>query len=57
MKQLPECKLILDKLVNEAPERLYYHNNQHTLDVYESVSRIAFLKYFERGVVLFPNFL
>lgn len=44
MKQLPECKLILDKLANETPERLYYHNIQHTLNVYESVSTIAVLE-------------
>ena len=44
MKKLPECKLILDKLVNELPENLYYHNINHTLDVYESVSAIAKLE-------------
>lgn len=44
MKQLPECQLILDKLLNELPEHLHYHTIQHTLDVYESVSTIAKLE-------------
>ena len=44
MKQLPECKLILDKLINEQPEQLHYHTIDHTLDVYESVATIAKLE-------------
>lgn len=44
MKQLPECKLILDKLINEQPEQLHYHTIDHTLDVYRSVSTIAKLE-------------
>jgi uncharacterized protein len=44
MKQLPECKLILDKLLNELPGTLHYHTIDHTLDVYESVSTIAKLE-------------
>ena len=44
MIQLPECKLILDKLMNETPAHLFYHNVGHTLDVYESVSTIATLE-------------
>ncbi len=41
MKQLPECELILDKLINELPQNLHYHTIDHTLDVYQSVSSIA----------------
>jgi uncharacterized membrane-anchored protein YitT (DUF2179 family)/predicted metal-dependent HD superfamily phosphohydrolase len=41
MKQSPECKIILDKLENELPKQLHYHNINHTLDVYESVSTIG----------------
>lgn len=44
MKQFPECKLILDRLMNELPEQLHYHTIDHTLDVYESVSNIAKLE-------------
>ena len=44
MKQFPECKLILDKLMNEIPEYLHYHTIDHTLDVYECVSTIAKLE-------------
>jgi len=41
MKQLPECKLILNKLINELPEHLLYHTIHHTLDVYQSALEIA----------------
>lgn len=41
MKNLPECKLILDKLKNELPEHLHYHSAHHTLDVYDCVLDIA----------------
>ena len=44
MKQLPECQLILDKLLNELPKHLHYHTIDHTLDVYESVTTIAKLE-------------
>jgi uncharacterized protein len=44
MKQLPECQLILDKLINETPQHLHYHSIDHTLDVYESASIIAKLE-------------
>ena len=44
MKQLVECQLILDKLVNELPKHLHYHTIDHTLDVYESVATIAKLE-------------
>lgn len=41
MKQLPECKLILDKLINELPTHLHYHTIHHTLDVYQCARDIA----------------
>lgn len=41
MKQLPECKLILDKLINESPAHLHYHTIHHTLDVYQCATDIA----------------
>jgi predicted metal-dependent HD superfamily phosphohydrolase len=41
MKQLPECKVILDKLINESPANLYYHTIHHTLDVYQCAKEIA----------------
>ena len=44
MKQLAECQLILDKLVNELPKHLHYHTIEHTLDVYESVTSVAKLE-------------
>lgn len=41
VKQLPECKLILDKLKNELPAALHYHTIEHTLDVYECALALA----------------
>lgn len=41
MKELPECKLIIDKLINELPGHLRYHTIEHTLDVYDSATFIA----------------
>ncbi|MFE3869750.1 HD domain-containing protein [Flavobacterium sp. ZS1P70] len=41
MKQLPECKVILDKLIKESPAHLYYHTIHHTLDVYQCAKEIA----------------
>lgn len=41
MKCQPECKLILDKLKNELPAKMYYHTIDHTLDVYTSGETIA----------------
>ena len=41
MKYQPECKLILDKLKNELPAKMYYHTIDHTLDVYNSAEIIA----------------
>ena len=44
MKQLPEFKLILDKLVNELPNDLNYHNIKHTLDGYANKNLRLILK-------------
>ncbi len=41
MKKLPECKFIIDRLTNELPSNIYYHNIDHTLDVYQFVKIIA----------------
>jgi uncharacterized protein len=41
MKNLPECKIILDKLKNELPSQVYYHTIEHTLDVYNCTEIIA----------------
>ncbi|MET3979604.1 uncharacterized membrane-anchored protein YitT (DUF2179 family) [Mucilaginibacter sp. UYP25] len=37
----PEGKYILDKLRDELPVQIYYHNIDHTLDVYYSAATIA----------------
>ncbi len=37
-------KFILDKLKNELPPELQYHNFEHTLDVLESAERLALLE-------------
>jgi hypothetical protein len=37
-------KYIIEKLSNELPHNLYYHNIEHTLSVYESVKMYAVLE-------------
>jgi uncharacterized membrane-anchored protein YitT (DUF2179 family) len=39
--QRPECKLILEKLRNELPDYLLYHNLNHTLDVCQRAEQLA----------------
>ena len=41
MQYLPECQLILNKLKNDLPSHLLYHNIHHTLDVYNRAKYIA----------------
>ncbi|WP_454803297.1 YitT family protein [Mucilaginibacter phyllosphaerae] len=37
----PEGKYILDRLRNELPKHFYYHNIDHTIDIYHSAAAIA----------------
>jgi uncharacterized protein len=41
MLELPECRIILDRLENELPPHLQYHTIHHTLDVYHCAEAIA----------------